>query len=47
MFFTTTDSTVLSSASVTAEEVLKICGRVVGAGLDGAGTTKALIWVRK
>lgn len=35
------------SATMTAEEVLKICGRVIGAGLDGAGTTKALIWVRK
>jgi hypothetical protein len=35
------------SATVTAEEVLKICGRVVGAGLGQAGTTKALIWVRK
>lgn len=35
------------SATVTAEEVLKICGRVVGAGTTGAGQTKALIWVRK
>jgi hypothetical protein len=35
------------SATVEAEEVLKICGRVIGASLGAAGTTKALIWVRK
>jgi hypothetical protein len=36
------------SATPTAEEILKICGRILGSGTEEDGdTTTALIWVRK